>query len=377
MSSWCGWVWVRCAIVVTGAAGAAANTASTQSDRLQITGHVGVQTAAGERRVAGEMVTVHRLAGAASGPVDSARTNGTGQFSFTINADTGAMYLASARYGGIAYFAEAIRLGDPVAEREIVVFDTSSVGRDVRVAGRHIIVSAAGADGWRQMADVYELENDSIVTRVSRGRGRPVFATTVPAGARNVRTEQGDFRGGGVEVTGTTVQLYAAVPPGVRQLVLVYEVPPAVFPADVSLPHGAELLELLFEESGGTGSGVPLESLGSVAVDGRHYVRYLGRKVAPGTTVRLNVSAVASPKTGATFAPYLALLGVGVLVVSWVLWRRAQQRRLHELADELAMLQALATDAATHPEARAAFADQYAARYAAAAARLAPPTSTV
>jgi hypothetical protein len=70
-------------------------------------------------------VTLHRVSAAFAGASDSVLTDAAGRFAFRFDADSASMYIASARYGGIAYFAPPARAGEAPAAAEITVYDTT------------------------------------------------------------------------------------------------------------------------------------------------------------------------------------------------------------------------------------------------------------
>lgn len=304
---------------------AAAVVGSSQTalaqDSLVIRGHVVRQAVTGMVPVRGVVVTLHRIGPSAAGAIDSLRTDRRGEFAFRVAADSASMYLATSRHAGIAYFAPPTRLGDALGESEIVVFDTTSAAVALRVSGRHLVVSAPNASGARELVEVYEIQNDTIVTAVSASPDRPTFRAQLPAGARNVRATQGDFTGGAVRVEGATARIVAPIAPGVRQLVLTYELEAGVFPLLLPLDRPADVLEVLLEEQTGRVDGGALQALGPVTVEGRNFSRFLGRDIPAGAAV----SIVVPDRAPAALPPWApgALLGiVSLLVVALAMRRR-------------------------------------------------------
>jgi hypothetical protein len=291
-------------------------------DSLVVQGHVVRQAIAGPVPMVGVVVTLHRIGPNAAGAVDSLRTDRRGGFSFRFVADSASMYLATSRHAGIAYFAPPTRLGDAPGESEIVVFDTTSVLLPLRVSGRHLVVSAPNASGARELVEVYEIQNDTIVTAVSTAPDRPTFQARLPAGARNVRATQGDFTGGAVQVEGTTARVMAPIAPGVRQLVLTYELEAGIFPLALGLDVPADVLEVLLEEQAGRVDGGAVQALGPVTVEGRNFARFVGRDVPAGAPVSIVVPERARTTSLPGWAPG-ALLGIlSLAVVALVLRRR-------------------------------------------------------
>ncbi|MBL8981274.1 MAG: hypothetical protein JNL26_03770 [Gemmatimonadetes bacterium] len=311
-----------------------------QGQSLEVRGRVMRQDAGSERAVPRTMVTLHRI-GTTAGPVDSMPTDAEGRYRFRVaNADTGAMYLATSRYSGIAYFAPPVRVSDSLeAAGEIHVFDTTSVAAPLRHVGRHVVVSAPNTNGMREIVEVWELANESARTRVARN-GSPVFVAQVPRGARNVRSTQGDFAGRGAEVVGNEVRVVAPLSPGVRQLVVTYELEPDAFPLTVAVAESTTVVEVLLEEAGASVEDPRLKPLGAVPSDGRNFLRFLGNEAAPGPlTIR-----VAPAGTGSDAWPWL--LGLGGLSAAALLWAMRPARRTTAAAprrqapDERAALQA-------------------------------------
>jgi hypothetical protein len=285
-------------------------------DSVSVQGHVVRQSARGPVPLAGVMVTLHRIARASAGPIDSLTTDRQGTYRFRVAADSESMYLATSRHGGIAYFAPPTRLGEEGGESEIVVFDTTTAPVSLRIAGRHVIVSAPAPDGRRELVEVYEIQNDSIVTQVSPSRDRPTFRTVLPAGARNVRTTQGDFTGDAVAFDDGVALVLAPIAPGVRQLVLSYEMGPEHFPLSLGTDAPADVLEVLLEEASGRVEGPALAAQGPVTVDGRAFVRFLGRDVPAGAAVQI-VLPTRSARRMPSWLPGVALglLSLGVIAL--------------------------------------------------------------
>jgi hypothetical protein len=284
---------------------------------LVVTGRVLLVTGAGERPVARARVILHRIAVGSAGPVDSAVTGGDGRYAFRVDRpDSTAMYLATSRHGGIAYFAPPLHSGDAAGPGEIEVFDTTSAPVRIRVGGRHLVVSAADPDGVREIVEVYEVQNDSVVTRLGT-RQRPSFVASLPALARNVRATQGDFTGEAVTVRDGAVHVVAPIAPGVRQLALAYALPPAAFPLRVPLSDTTGIVEVLLEEEAGSVTADSMEALGAVSSEGRSFVRFLGRDLPAGREVLIQLPGTrgASPAW-----PWLAVLATATAAaIAWSL----------------------------------------------------------
>lgn len=285
---------------------------------LSLRGTVVRQTLDGEKAVAREQVTLHKVSSREAGPVDSAVTDARGGYAFRVLApDSQSMYLVSARYGGIAYFSQPAQAGAPSAPSQIVVFDTTSGDVRVQLQGRHVVVSSPSADGIRSVIDVLEVENDTVVTRVAGASNRPTYSLLLPEGARNVRASQGEMGEGTVEIRNGRADLFAPLSPGLRQLVVTYELPPGVFPLAIPLERTVGVLEVLLEEPGATVAGGGLVSQGGVSVDGKTFTRYLGQNAPASAVLTL---AVVGGGAGSSLPTWivplvLALATLGVIVL--------------------------------------------------------------
>lgn len=306
------------ALGILAAIAAGARDASAQGP-LSVKGKVVRQTLDGLRVVAREQVTLHRVNSREAGPIDSIVTDASGAFAFKVaTPDSLSMYLASARYGGIAYFSSPTQPGQPAgAPSEIVVYDTTSGDVRLQLQGRHLVVSSPNADGVRAVIDVLEIENDTVLTRVAGAANRPTYSLLLPAGATNVRASQGELSDGAVEVRSGRADIFAPLSPGLRQLVLTYDLPASAFPVSVPLERAVTVLEVLLEEPGATADGGGLKSQGGVSVDGKNFTRYLGQG-APASAV---VTLRAAGGIGATSVPtwvlplVLTLVTLGVILV--------------------------------------------------------------
>jgi hypothetical protein len=284
---------------------------------LTLRGTVVRQTAAGERRLAREQVTLHRVNARDAGAVDSMLTDGSGAFVFRVTApDSQSMYLVSARYGGIAYFSPPAQPGQPVPPAEIVVYDTTSADVPLALQGRHLVLSAPNADGVRSVIDVLEVQNDSVVTRVAGVANRPTFTLLLPDGARNVRASQGEQGSGAVEVRQGRADLFAPIAPGLRQVVLTYELAADAFPVSVPLERAIAVLEVLLEEPGASAEGGGLVSQGGVTVDGKAFTRYLGQNAPANAVLTLRGAGRGVAGTPPWLLPLvLTVLALGSILV--------------------------------------------------------------
>lgn len=260
-------------------------------------------------------VVLHRVGPDRAGPLDSGFTSAAGayRFSYRPYGSPDALYFVSTSYGGIAYFSQPTRadaVGDAAA---ITVFDTTSGPLRVRLAGRHVIVSAPEPDGRREIAEVYDLANDSSLTRVSRDGATPTWMTHLPAGAAGFRVNPAaDIAPGAVTMRGDSVLLFAPLSPGIRQLSFVYSLGSKAFPLKLPMEQAATVLEVLTEEPGAKVSAVHLKQAESFAANTRRFKRFLAEDV-PANTI-LTIDPPGPEMSRSTYiAVVAAALGVAMI----------------------------------------------------------------
>jgi hypothetical protein len=247
--------------------------------------------------VSSVMVTLHRVGSDRAAPLDSTRADRDGRyrFRFTRTGDKGALYFVSASYGGVAYFtpplAHSIVKG---LEAEIAVFDTTSRPVPINSRGHHVVVSSVDANGMRTITEVYELSNDSSVTRVAAAAAdSDVWSAVVPAQARDFRVSQGDVPAEAVRFERGRARVFAPIAPGIKQLAFSYSIPATAFPLSVPIVRNTEILEVLIEEEKGTVTGANLKEQDPVALDRRSFRRFLASDVAANSVSVIDLPAVA------------------------------------------------------------------------------------
>ena len=258
----------------------------------RVRGRIVMPVPDGQRPVSGVQVVLHRVGPDASGPLDSARSasDGAYRFDYVARGSGDAIYFVSASYGGIAYFGtplhHAVVEGD---EAVITVFDTSSAPLPIRVHGRHLVVSGSDADERRRITEVYELSNDTTVTKVGGARDSATFRAGIPAGAREFAAGQGDISGEALAVVGGRVEVYAPLAPGIKQLSFSYTLDKDAFPLAVPLEREAGLLEVLAEDQRATVEGARLVRQDSlVRVGERMFARWLADDVPANAIARVS-----------------------------------------------------------------------------------------
>ena len=241
------------------------------------------------------MVTLHRVGSDRAAPLDSTRADAKGhyQFHFVRSGEQHAIYFVSASYGGVAYFTPPLShstvKGD---EAEIAVFDTTSGPVPISSRGHHIVVSAVDANGMRNVTEVYELANDSSVTRVaSDGNGGEVWAAVLPARATDFEVAQGDIPAQAVKFERGKARVLAPIAPGLKQLAFTYTLPASAFPLSVPIVRDTQILEVLIESEKGTVTGAKLKEKTPVALERRAFRRFLAADVPANSVAVINLPA--------------------------------------------------------------------------------------
>jgi hypothetical protein len=267
--------------------------------------------------VASIMVTLHQVTRAGGHPLDSMMTDRAGRFSFhyPAPADSTAIHFVSVAYDGITYFSAPLR--DPIIRGEdadLTVFDTTSRPVTITQRGRHIVVSAPAANGSRSIIEVFELSNDTSVTRVAPPDGS-TWSGGIPASATAFHVGDGDISADAVTAKDARVDVVAPIAPGLKQLSFSYDLPAKAFPLSIPAEHHTDVLEVLIEDSLGVASGAGLAEVDPVNVDERHFRRFTSRDVAPSAVVRVVIATPPRISRGAFIAIVALALGAAMLVV--------------------------------------------------------------
>ncbi len=257
--------------------------------------------------IAGMWVTLHRVGSDTQGPLDSVRTDGLGRYSFKY-AKTGsedAIYFVSGMYRGIAYFTPPLQAPNASGiDAEVTVFDTTSRHVPISVRGHHVVVSAADASGMRSVVEVYDLVNDSSVTKVATTSAPPVWSAALLPAATNASAREGDFPAASVSFKEGRVNLLAPFAPGLKQLAFGYSVPAKSFPIAFPLMDTTGVLEVLVEEKTGSASGAKLQEVQPVTVEERSFRRFLANDIPKNAIATIDLPA----PPPATDARYLVAL---------------------------------------------------------------------
>jgi len=281
--------------------------------------------------VGGVWVVLHRVGPDHAGPLDSLQSDSRGRYAFRYvrSGSEDALYFVSAMYDGIAYFTAPLTQANVSGDDgEITVFDTTSGHVPLSVRGHHVVVSAADANAQRSIVEVYDLSNDSSVTRVAVGddAAGATWKTHIPAGAADFKVGEGDISAAAVTHSPNgLVSVFAPLAPGIKQLSFSYSLPARAFPLKLPLEAPTAVYEIMVEEKTGTVAAPHLKEVDPVTVDERNFRRFLGTDVPENSLAVIDLPA--PPPTHSIDSRYLVALtlvigGAMVLALAQALRRR-------------------------------------------------------
>jgi hypothetical protein len=270
--------------------------------------------------VSGAWVVLHRVGTDRSAPLDSVRAGANGSFGFRYRASGApdAIYFVSTMYRGIAYFSSplrdrTVRGGDA----DLLVYDTTTATTTLHVTGMHVVISAP-RNGRREIAQIFEIENDGTRTVVPRDSTRPHWAAIMPPDAESLAVAPGDLSEGAVAFRGGRAEVFAPISPGVRQLVVTYRLPASAFPLSLPLERPVAVLEVLLEEPRSVVNGAGLSESAAVEIDGRQFRRFLARNVGPPGVMTIKAQP---PSSGNSTALLIVVVTLAVAAsVAFAVW---------------------------------------------------------
>jgi hypothetical protein len=267
--------------------------------------------------VPGARVLLHRVGGASQGPIDSMVSDRSGRFRFRFKADSGTLYLLSARYGGIEYFSPPIptRPARSDTALRLMVYDTSSTA-PVGVEARHIVVPRPNADGSRSVLDLIVLKNDGLLARVAPDSAHPSWGMRLPAGAGQLEVGESDVSPDAVLREGDSVKIVAPLAPGQKQLSIEYAVTPTRGRIEFPVGQSEASVNVLLEERDARVSGGALALADSEVIEGRSFRRWSGR-VPPGGRVVLTVTGDSRAGSWRVLAGLVAGLALALVLAAW------------------------------------------------------------
>ena len=272
------------------------------SDPQQVSGRIVRPGTKHMDPVSGAWVVLHRVGPDRAGPLDSVRSDASGHYAFkyTRTGSADAVYFVSAFYDGIAYFTPPLAEGKVSGDDgEIAVFDTTSRHVPVSLRGHHVVVSAADANARRSVVEVFDLSNDSSVTRVAAGDNPSgaVWETHIAPAAADFRVGQGDISDQAVTYKDGVVSVFAPLAPGIKQLSFSYSLPAKSFPLKLPLEKETGVYEILIEDKTGSVNGPHIKEVDPVTVDERNYRRFLANDMPENSVAIIDLPPPPSTRT--------------------------------------------------------------------------------
>jgi hypothetical protein len=289
----------------------------------------------------GARVVLHRVGHDRQGPIDSLPADRRGRFRFRYTGDTAAVYLVSARFGGIEYFSPPLKINAarPDTDLVLLVSDTSSTVA-VTLTDMHFVISQPEADGTRGVLTIAGLSNVSDRTRVSGDSLTPTWAASIPAGITNFRAGQGDFSPEALAIRSDSALLFAPIAPGAKQVVWSYSVPSGQSTLVVPFAGPVPVVNVLLEDMDATVGGGTLAAADTQIVEGRSFRRWSGA-IAGAGTIRI---IFPGPNRLRWALPVLVtVIGVVLALATWRTAVRAGGRSpapVEDLVGAIAMLDA-------------------------------------
>jgi hypothetical protein len=273
----------------------------------------------GETGVSGEWAVLHRVGADAAAPLDSMRTRRDGGYAFRYRAygDSNAVYFVSTTRGGVAYFTPPTREASVRGGMaDLLVFDTTSAPLPIRVRSRSLIVTApdSASGTFRTIIEVYELSNDTTLTRVAGRDGAPTFDAPLPDGVTSVTGGQGDVSPEAMRADEGRLRVYAPLAPGIKQFSFSYEIPASMASLAVPIETDLAAMEVLVEDPRGTAVGADLVESDPVQVDGRPFKRWLARDVRPPALVEVTAPGAQQGIGGLRVMMIVTAIGAAMLL---------------------------------------------------------------
>jgi hypothetical protein len=365
---------VAAALLVLGAnAGAQPTSRDPTSSRQpgdttedsRVAGQILRVTDAGERPVARQWVVLHGVGASGGRAIDSTRTAASGDFRirYRRTPDSTMQYFVSTVHHGIAYVSGVLPHDASPDEATLTVFDTTSAPLPIAVRGRHILVFAPADGPRRRVAEIYDLSNDTTLTRITPDGGPPVWTGVIPTGFEEFSSGPEMSSNETIRLVDGRVAAFAPVAPGLKRMAFTYSLPPNAFPVSFLVEQPSQLLELLVEDQQSEVAGAGLTEISPTTIEGRTFRRFQAQDVPALAVVTVRVPAAPASRSSPRAVLVIALATVMIVALVVALRRRRSPARIptrsaapledatESLAREIAELDAAFAQRATASEA--------------------------
>ena len=286
------------------------------STRGTVTGHILRVTPDGERPVARQWVIVHGIGAEGGRALDSVRTDAGGSFRLAYpRTDSTAQFFISTVHHGIAYVSGVLPPDAGADEATLSVFDTTSAPIPLVVRGRHILVFAPSDNPRRRVAEIFEISNNSTLTRIAGAAQPPIWTAGIPDRAEEFSSGPEVMSNEAIRLEQGRVAAYAPVAPGVKRLAFTYALPPEAFPARFPVEHATDVFEILVEDREARVEGRGLEETAPSNIDGRMFRRFQAQGMSAPAVVTVSVprAPASSRDTNVALVAALAVVAAGAV----------------------------------------------------------------
>jgi hypothetical protein len=291
----------------------------------RVTGRIVRVIGDGDRPVGGAWVVLHGIGSSGGRAVDSVRTSPSGEFRIRYERapdSTNTQYFVSTVHDGIAYVSGILPPEATPDDATLTVFDTTSAALHLDVRGRHILVFAPADGPRRRVAEIYDLSNDTTLTRVTRDGGPPVWTGLIPRGYEEFSSGPDLASNEAIRVVDGRVAAYAPVAPGLKRLAFTYALPPAAFPVRFPMEQPTQLLEVLLEDREGDVTGGGLTEIAPTTIEGRTFRRFQAQDVPASGVIVIDVPAAPLRRDVPRVAILVAIAAVMIGALALALARR-------------------------------------------------------
>ena len=271
-------------------------------------------------------MVLHAVGASGGSAIDSVRTGASGTFRIRYSraADSTAQYFVSTVHHGIAYVSNVLPPEATPDDATLTVFDTTSAAVKLTVRGRHLLVFAPADGPRRRVAEIFDLSNDTTVTRVASSETTPIWTGTIPTGFEEFSSGPELTSNESIRVVNGRVASFSPIAPGLKRLAFTYSLPPAAFPASLLIEAPTGLLEVLLEEPAAQVTGAGLVEISPTAIEGRTFRRFQAQDVAAPAVV--TVTAPLAPRQRRTPNVALIIAVASVMVIALVVALRRSRR---------------------------------------------------
>lgn len=294
----------------------------------RVAGRIVRITGPGERSVPRQWVVLHGIGAAGGRAIDSARTSASGDFRirYRRSADSTTQYFVSTVHHGIAYVSGVLPPDASPDDATLTVFDTTSAPLRLDVRGRHILVFAPADGPRRRVAEIYDLSNDTTLTRITPEGGPPVWTGVIPTGFEEFSSGPEMSSNETIRLVDGKVAAFAPVAPGLKRLAFTYSLPPKAFPASLLVEQPTQLLEVLLEDQQGEVAGAGLTEVSPTTIEGRTFRRFQAQDVSARAVLTVRVPAAPVSRGSSTTALVIAIAAAMAAALVLALRRRGSVR---------------------------------------------------